>query len=225
VIRSYLATPILDAVIATGLYSSHLATLHDTPPTDETLEAENFRTQLINHITYAWVFDVPGADDLLRTLQTNAADANNEAFVHNLAFGLLREGDDELVQAAIPRLLELWRGRINELTGDSSELASYSWWYSAGRLPEPEATRLLTDTINKTSGALGDLRGCLDQAAVIAGPPRRRRLLACRAAGDRARPRRAQAHRRPHPQLAHGDHRCRRRRGWSPRHAAHPRTG
>jgi hypothetical protein len=168
VVRSYIATPVLAPVIATGLYTSHLVVLEDAPPADEDLEAEDVRRRLTDHVAYAWVFDVPGARELLEVLQTTAADANREAFVRNLAFGLLREGDDDVVHGAIPRLVELWRERIDVLPGDSVELAAFSWWYSAGRLPEPGATTLLIATIKKTGGVLDDLRGCLDQAAVVA---------------------------------------------------------
>ncbi|HEX5924845.1 MAG TPA: hypothetical protein VFY45_13515 [Baekduia sp.] len=168
VIRSFLRTTVIEPVLATGMYSSHLPILRRVSTSNEHLEEDDLREQLIKHIAYAWAFDVTGADELLGSMQATAADANNEAFVRELAFGLLREGDDEVLAPAIQRLVDHWRRRIDALDGDSSELSSYSWWYSSGRLPEPEAIALLIDTINKTGGRLDDVRGCLDRAAAVA---------------------------------------------------------
>ncbi|MBA2637778.1 MAG: hypothetical protein H0U79_06110 [Solirubrobacterales bacterium] len=97
-----------------------------------------------------------------------AADSNRTSFITNIAFGLLREGDDDVVRDVAPRLMQLWSDRLDALAGDDPELRAFSWWYSSGRLPEPEATILIVRTIQQTGGVVDDLRGCLDRAAAIA---------------------------------------------------------
>ena len=172
VLNGYLAPPVLAHVVASGLYDGPVDQLSLALDEDsEQREAREAREQVVVHVALAWCRDVAGSEALLKRLFSKATAEDRRHLVTWIGLSLLH--DEEAVELAAdvaPRLPSVWTRRLEELSGSDSdpELPAYGWWYSSGKLPEPDATRLVLQTLQVARGRVTDLRGCLERAAEVA---------------------------------------------------------
>ena len=172
VLSGYLAPRVLAHVLGAGLYDDPVDELGVAPDGDrEDREAQEARDKLVEHVGLAWCRGVAGSDVLLNRLFSRATGNDRVKLVTWIGLGVLHhEEATELAAAVAPRLPDLWRQRLVDLRGSDSEpeLAGYGWWYSSGKLAEPQATELLVQTLKATRGRATDLRGCLERATDVA---------------------------------------------------------
>lgn len=172
VMNGYRAPRVLEHVVSAGLYDGPVDRLSVAPERDsERHEAREARRQLVEHVGLAWCRDVEGSDKLLDRMLSKATAEDREQLITWVGLSVLHDREaDELAAAVAPRLPELWGRRLDELgpSGTDLELASYGWWYSSGKLAEPEATELLVRTLKVATGRVTDLHGSLGRAAKVA---------------------------------------------------------
>jgi hypothetical protein len=172
VMTGYLAPRVLAHVVAAGLYDGPVVDLSVALDREtERREPREARERLVEHVGLAWCRGVAGSDALLARLFSNATAKDRGHLVTWIGLNVLHDEEAlELAAEVAPRLPDLWARRLNELraSGSDPELAEYGWWYSSGRLAEPEGTQLLVQTLNAQRGRVTDLGGCLERATEVA---------------------------------------------------------
>jgi hypothetical protein len=203
VLNGYLAPRVLAHVVGSGLYDGPVDELSVARDRDsEPREAREARDALVEHVGLAWCRGVAGSEALLDRLFSKATSTDRAHLVTWIGLSVLHhEEATELAADVAPKLPDLWSRRVDALGGSDSdpELAAYGWWYSSGKLAEPEGTELLVRTLKVAKGRVTDLRGCLERATEVAtqNPSGACDVLAAvvdgegrdelRAAGDRVR--------------------------------------
>jgi hypothetical protein len=172
VLNAHLAPRVLAHVVGAGLYDGPVDELSVAQDQDsEEREARDARDRLVEHVGLAWCRGVAGSDMLLNRLFSKATGKDRAELVTWIGLSVLHHEDaTELAAEVAPRLPDLWGRRLDELgpRGGDPELVRYGWWYSSGKLTEPEGTELLVRTLTAAKGRVTDLRGCLERATEVA---------------------------------------------------------
>jgi hypothetical protein len=137
----------------------------------ESHETGEARNQLLEHVGLAWCLKVAGSDALLDRLFSEAMGIDRAALIRWIGLTVLRHDEmRELAGDVAPRLPGLWARRLDGLRGKGNdpELMGYGWWYSSGKLAEPEGTDLVVQTLKATNGRMDDVRGCLARVTEVA---------------------------------------------------------
>ena len=163
---------ILEHVVTAGLYDDRVDALADVPAPDrEVREVREVRDRLVDHVGLAWCRGITGSDALLDRFYAQAPDTDRARLVRWIGLSVLHEDDAaDLAAEVAVRLPGLWDTRLQELAGcmDDSEATAYGWWYSSGKLAEPQSTALLARTLDATQGRVDDLRGCVERVTHVA---------------------------------------------------------
>jgi hypothetical protein len=168
----FLAPRVVEHVVTAGLYNDRVDALADAPePNPEAREVREVRNRLVDHVGLVWCRGITGSEALLDRFYARAPGEDRAYLVRWIGLSVLHEDDAaDLAAEVAGRLPDLWNTRLQQLAGnkDDAEVTAYGWWYSSGKLPEPQGTALLTRTLDATQGHVDDLRGCLERVTQAA---------------------------------------------------------
>jgi hypothetical protein len=107
----------------------------------------NIDKRTAEHIVMSWWWRYERAEELLDRYLAAAPQAHRVHAMDFIGRSLYDKEARTIVQEHVSQLIDLWHRRLTNLRPGDAELGQFSHWYGAGVLPEPQASKLMIQTI------------------------------------------------------------------------------